>query len=75
MPNDLYLTVHFYRIEGPCERVPLAHGTIAEAASAIQRVFYISDRYYTKAEIYRGDELIETVHNSAHLRVESILIQ
>ena len=75
MLNDPCLIIHFYRIEGPCERVPLTHGTIAEAVSAIQRVFYISDHYYTKAEIYRGNELIETVENSAYVRVESILIQ
>jgi hypothetical protein len=43
--------------------------------SGIQRVFYISDGLYTKAEIYRGDEFVETVQNPAYVRVESLLVQ
>ena len=48
---------------------------MAEAVAAIERVFHISDGLYTTAEIYRGNELIETMENAACIRVESILIQ
>ena len=41
----------------------------------IQRVFYMSDGLYTKADIYRGNELVETMENHSSVRVASILIQ
>ena len=75
MPNDQGLTIYFHRTDGQCEQIPLVDGTISETASAIQRVFYISDGHYTKAEIYRGKELIEIVENPACVHVESILVQ
>jgi hypothetical protein len=49
--------------------------TLSEAVSAVERVFSISDGLYTKAEIYRGNELIEKMENPSSVRVESILIQ
>ena len=73
MPNES-LTIYFHRNDGQSERVPLTHGTISEAATAIKAVFYISDGLYTRAEVYRDDELIETVQNRS-ARVESILVQ
>jgi len=40
----------------------------------IQRVFYMSDGLYTKADLYRGNELVETIENHSSVRVASILI-
>lgn len=71
---DRKLVVYFCRSDGYQERVPLRECTLCEAISAIERVFHISDGLYTKADIYRGDELVETVENPS-VRVESILIQ
>jgi hypothetical protein len=75
MPEDRNITIFFHLSSGPCERVPLTHGELTDALSAIQRVFYISDGLYTRAEIYRGDELVETVQNPEYVRVESLLVQ
>ena len=74
MPDDDTLTIYFYRNDGEPERVPLTHGTISEAMAAIQAVFYISDGLYTAAEVYRGNELVETMENPSVL-VESIMVQ
>lgn len=63
MPNDQAVTIYFYRNDGECERVALAHGTISEAVTAIHAVFYISEGLCTRAEVCRGNELIETVKN------------
>jgi hypothetical protein len=75
MPNDVTLTVVFHRNDNHRERIPLRDCTLVEAMSAIERVFYISDGLYTKAEIYRGKELLEIVQNPVYARVESILVQ
>jgi hypothetical protein len=72
MPN---LTLCFHRNDGHRERIPLGECSIAKALEAAQRVFYISDRLYTKAELYKGDELIEAVPNPASVRFASILVQ
>jgi hypothetical protein len=69
------LTLYFHRNDDRRERVPLTHCTVAEAKEAIQRIFSISDGLYTKAEVYQGDQLIETVANSALVRPVSILVQ
>lgn len=74
MADNDTLTIYFHRSDGEPERVPLSHGTISEAMTAIHTVFYISDGLYTAAEVYRGNELIETVKNPA-VRAESVLIQ
>ena len=71
MSNDVTLTVQFRRNDGHRERVLLRDCSLAEAASKIKRVFHISYGLYSKADIYRGDELIETVANP-DVRVESI---
>ena len=73
MPTDQAVTIYFHRNDGESERVPLAHGTISEAVTAIHAVFYVSEGLYTRADVYRDHELIETVANPA-VRVESILI-
>jgi hypothetical protein len=75
MPNDQSLTVSFRRNDGHRERIPLRDCTIAEAVSAVERVFSISEHLYTEAEIYRGNELVETMENPSSVRLESILIQ
>jgi hypothetical protein len=75
MPTDRMIIIYFYRNDGHPERIPLTDGTVAEAVLGIQRVFHMSDGLYTKAEIYRGNELVETMENPSALRVESILIQ
>jgi hypothetical protein len=75
MPSNTTLTICFHRNDGRHERIPLRRGTAWEAVDAIQRVFGISDGLYTKAEIYRGDKLIETLENPASIRVASILVQ
>ena len=74
MPDDDTLTIYFHRNDGGSERVPLTHGTISEAMTAIHAVFYISDGLYTRADVYQGNELIESVENPS-ARLESILIQ
>ena len=74
MPNDQAITIYFQRNDGESERVPLTHGTISEAVTAIHSVFYISEGLYTVAEIYQGNELVETVENPS-VRVESIMVQ
>jgi hypothetical protein len=38
MPDDHTLTIHFHRNDGQSERVPLTHGTVSEAATAIKAV-------------------------------------
>jgi hypothetical protein len=68
-------TIIFYRNDGHPERIPLTDGTLAEAVIAIQRVFDISDGLYTKAEIFRGNELVETLENAARIHVGTILVQ
>jgi hypothetical protein len=75
MPAERTIIICFYRNDGHRERIRLPHGTLAEAVLGIQRVFYMSDGLYTKAEIFRGDELVETMENAACIRVETILIQ
>jgi hypothetical protein len=75
MPTDRTIIIHFHRNDGHRERIPLEHGTLAEAVLGIQRVFHMSDGLYTRAEIFRDDELIDTMENPLSVRVESILIQ
>ena len=75
MPNDQSLSVSFRRNDGHRERIPLRDCTLAEAVSAIERIFSISEHLYTEAEIYRGNQLIETMENPSSVRVESILVQ
>jgi len=75
MPTNRTIIIYFYRNDGHPERIPLTDGTLAEAVLGIQRVFHMSDGLYTKAEIYRGNELVETMENVACIRVETILIQ
>jgi hypothetical protein len=75
MPSNPTLTICFHRNDGHRERIPLRRGTVWEAVEAIQRVFSISDGLYTKAELYKGDELIETVPNEASVPLASILVQ
>jgi hypothetical protein len=70
--HDQPLSVSFRRNDGHRERVALKDCTLAEAVSAIERVFSISDGLYTEAEIYRGNELIEKMDNPSSV---SILIQ
>lgn len=75
MPNDQKLIVYFERNDGYRERVPLRECALADAISAIERVFHISEGLYTKADIYRGDELVEKVQNHACVRLESVSVQ
>jgi hypothetical protein len=75
MTSGQSLTAYFHRNDDRRERVPLTHCTVAEAREAIQRIFSISDGLYTKAEIYQGDRLVETLENTASVRVTSILVQ
>ncbi len=75
MPANRSIVICFYRKDGHRERIPLQHGTLAEAVMGIQRVFHVSDEFYTKAEILRDGELVETMENRSTLRVEAILIQ
>ena len=75
MRDDQPLSVSFRRNDGHRERIPLKDCTLSEAVSALERVFSISDGLYTGAEIYRGNELIETMDNPSSGRVESVLIQ
>ena len=75
MHNDQPLSVSFHRNDGHLERIPLRDCTLSEAVSAIERVFSISDGLYSEAEIFRGNELVETVENPSSGRVETILIQ
>ena len=77
MPNDQYkpLSVSFRRNDGHRERIPLKDCTLAEATSAVERVFSVSEGLYTEAGIYRGNQLIEKMENNSPVRVESILIQ
>jgi hypothetical protein len=76
MPNDRAqpLTVSFRRNDGHRERIPLRDCTLAGAVSAVERIFSISECLYTKADIYRGNELVETMENHSSVPVESILI-
>ena len=69
------LTLCFYRNNDQRERVPLTPCTVAQAVDAIQRIFGISEGLYTKAEIYKGNQLIETVANTWTVRPASLLIQ
>ena len=75
MPNDQPLSVSFRRNDGHRERIRLPHSTLADAVMGIQRVFYMSDGLYTKADLYRGNELVETIQNPSPVRVSSILNQ
>ena len=75
MPNHQKLIVYFHRNDGHRERIPLRDCTLAEAVSAVERIFSVSDRLYTHVRIYRGNELVETMENHSSVRVESILIQ
>jgi hypothetical protein len=74
-PTNRTIIIYFYRIDGHPERIPLTDGTLAKAVLRIQRVFHMSDGLYTKAEICRGNELIETMENHSTVRVASILLQ
>ena len=54
MPNDQSLSVSFRRNDGHRERIPLKDCTLAEAVSAVERIFSISERLYTEALTYLG---------------------
>jgi hypothetical protein len=73
--TDGHLTVYFHRQDDHREKMPLKQCTIAEANEAIQKIFSISEGLYTKAEVYRGTQLIETVANTWSARPVSILVQ
>jgi hypothetical protein len=73
MPNKL--TIQFLRNDGHREPIPLGDCTIAKAREAAQRVFEISNGLYTRAELYKDNELIETVPNPACVPLASILVQ
>jgi hypothetical protein len=75
MHDDRTIIIYFYRNDGRRDRIPLPHGTLAEAVLGIQRVFHMSDGLYTKAEIFRDDELIETMKNAARIRAGTVLVQ
>ena len=75
MTGGQSLTLHFHRNDDRRERVPLTHCTVAEAIEAIQRIFSISEGLYTKAEVYRGNQLMETVANNWWVRAMSISVQ
>jgi hypothetical protein len=75
MPADRTIIICFHRNDGHRQRIPLPHGTLAEAVLGIQRVFHVSDGLYTKAEIYRGNRHIETVANTWSVRALSIMVQ
>jgi hypothetical protein len=75
MPAYRAIVICFHRNDGYRERIQLPHGTLAEAVLGIQRVFHLSHGLYTKAEIVRDDELVETMENASSVRVESIMIQ
>ena len=75
MPANRAIVICFYRTDGHRERIRFPHGTLADTVTAIQRVFHMSDGLYTKAEIYRGNELVETMENHSSVRVASILVQ
>ena len=68
------LTLYFHRNDDRRERVPLTHCTVAETKEAIQKIFNISEGLYTKAEVYQGNQLIETVANTWSARPVSILV-
>jgi hypothetical protein len=71
-PNDNHLLLPKRRSP---RTNPLTDGRVAEAVVAIQQVFHISDGLYTRAEIFRDNELVETVENACSAQVASILIQ
>jgi hypothetical protein len=73
MPHNL--TIFFYRSDRQRERISLGECTITAALEAAQRVFHIGDGLYTKAELYEGDELIETLPNPASVHAGTILVQ
>jgi hypothetical protein len=75
MTGGLPVSLYFHRNDDRRERVPLKHCTVAEAKEAIQKIFNISAGLYTKAEVYQGNQLIETVVNTSSVRLASILIQ
>ena len=75
MSAERTIVIRFHRNDGHRERIPLPDGTLAEAVLGIQRVFHISDGLYARAEIFRDDELVETMENAACIRVGTILIQ
>ena len=75
MTGGQSLTLHFHRNDDRRESVPVTHCTVAEAQDAIQRIFSISDDLYTKAEIYQGNRLVETVANTWSVRPVSILVR
>jgi hypothetical protein len=69
------LTLYFYCHDDRRVKVSVNHCTVANAEEAIQRIFSISEDVYTKAEIYRSNELVETVANTWSARPVSILVQ
>ena len=75
MHNDQSLSVSFRRNDGHRERITLKDCTLAEAVSAVERVFSVSEHLYTEAEIHRGNQLIEIMENPSSVRVATILVQ
>jgi hypothetical protein len=75
MTDSQTLILYFYRNDDRREKMSLKHCTVAEAKEAIQKIFGNSDGLYTKAEVYRGNQLIETVANTWSTRPLSILVQ
>ena len=55
------VTVYFHRNDDRRDRVPLTHCTVVDAKEVVREILSTSDGGYTKAEIYRGKRLIETV--------------
>ena len=65
MSSGQTLTLYFHRDDARRDRVPLTHFTVVAAKEAVRQILSISDGAYTKAEIYKGKRLIETVKNTA----------
>jgi hypothetical protein len=61
------LTLYFHRDDARPAKVPLTHFTLVDAKQAIQEILSITDGAYTRAEIYKGKRLIETVRNTASI--------
>jgi|307.fasta_scaffold999961_1 hypothetical protein len=64
MTRGRRLILYFHRDDAQRDKVPLTHFTVAAAKQAIREILNITNGAYTKAEIYQGKQLIETVEKT-----------
>ena len=68
MDNEQTFILQFWRGDGRCEPAKLSHRSLDEVREFAERVFARSGDLYSKVEIFRGCQRLETISNPATCR-------